>query len=301
MTARSVTCVIVAFHRPDPLARLLDGLERADVEVVVVNVDADEAVRQVLAQRRFATGLEMKNRGYAAAVNRGVEKATTGAVVFMNDDISVEGEVVAELGRRARAQHGAVVPMVRDPSGRVEPTLHPFASWRSLLLEWALLPDAPPSWARRLPVVRKWRRPTETTPIDAAAAPVVGVPTRILRSIPMPEDYFMYWEDNEWFWRLRRAGVGAVYAPELLVTHHGGRDDVRAEKSALLARNAVRCVRRIDGRSGAALAIPVVVLWSLRLLVADLVRAPLVRPIRRRLPGRVAGLRAALGSWRELR
>ena len=85
--------------------------------------------------------------------------------------------------------------------------------------------------------------------------------------------------------------------------HDGGRDDVRPQKSALLARNAVRCVRRTQGRARAVAAWLVVVAWNARLVVVDGIRAGLrpAGPRRRRLDARLAGLAAAAGSWREVR
>jgi hypothetical protein len=81
------------------------------------------------------------------------------------------------------------------------------------------------------------------------------------------------------------------------VHHAGGRADVRADKQRLLARNAVRCVYRTQGRWAAMRAWPVVVLWQTRLLVADSIRGLLGRGDR--IGARLAGVRAAVGAWRE--
>jgi hypothetical protein len=78
------------------------------------------------------------------------------------------------------------------------------------------------------------------------------------------------------------------------VVHTGGRDDVRREKSMLLSRNAVRCVRRTQGRWRAGAAFAAVIVWQLRLVTVAVVR-------RRMVEARLAGLWAAFGAWRELR
>jgi GT2 family glycosyltransferase len=144
--------------------------------------------------------------------------------------------------------------------------------------------------------VEKWRRPRHTERVRAGTAATVAVRTDLLRDAPLPEEYFLYWEEIEWFWRLRELGAYVVLVPEVTVVHDGGRDDIRPEKSRLLARNAVRCVRRTQGVRAALAAYAVVVLWNLRLLVGDVVRA---KP-RGRLAARFAGLQAALGSWIEV-
>jgi GT2 family glycosyltransferase len=119
----------------------------------------------------------------------------------------------------------------------------------------------------------------------------------VLRATPIPEDYFLYWEELEWFWRLEQRGHEVLFVPAATVVHCGGRGDVRAEKSALLARNAVRCVRRTQGRLAALAAYGVVIVWNVRLVLVDAARAR-ARP---RVRARCAGLRAAVASWREIR
>jgi hypothetical protein len=62
----------------------------------------------------------------------------------------------------------------------------------------------------------------------------------------------------------------------------------------------VRCVARTQGAWAAAAAWAVVVVWNLRLLVADAVRAACRQAGRQQVAARAAGLSAALGSWREV-
>jgi GT2 family glycosyltransferase len=119
--------------------------------------------------------------------------------------------------------------------------------------------------------------------------------------VPISEEYFLYWEEYDWFWRLRAAGARVLYDPQVTVHHLGGRCDVRPAKSVLLSRNAVRCVRRTQGRRAGAMAWMVVILWNVRLFAVDgLRRMTGSEEATRRLPARKAGLCAALMGWREL-
>jgi hypothetical protein len=67
-----------------------------------------------------------------------------------------------------------------------------------------------------------------------------------------------------------------------------------------MARNAVRCVRRTQGRLAALAAWPVVVLWNLRLVVTDVARLLARRGSASRARARVAGLVAAAGALSEV-
>src|SRR5262249_7099326 len=114
--------------------------------------------------------------------------------------------------------------------------------------------------------------PEHPLPVDAAWAPMVAVRADLIRAIPVPEEYFMFWEEVDWLHQVRATGARIEVNPAVRICHDGGPNISRPEKSRLLARNAVRCVRRIRGRTAALRAWPVVVLWQLQLLVLALVR-----------------------------
>ena len=294
------TCVVVAFHRPREVEKLLARLSHPEIEIVVVNVDDDPDVAAVACGSALALP---GNPGYAAAVNAGVRIAGAPVVVFLNDDVDMDASAVLDLAARVvSGDANVVLPAVADAHGRREPTIAALPSPASLVREWLLLPDRPPAFLRgRACGVQKWRAPVAPERVDAAAATVVAASTDWLQRFPLPEEYFLYWEESDWFWRLKAAGARVLYDPTIVVGHTGGRDDVRPAKSRLLARNAVRCVRRTQGRRAAAVAWSVVVLWNLRLVAVDgLRRLGGSEAAAQRIPARAAGLRAALFGWREL-
>lgn len=281
----SVAAVVIAFHRPESLRVLLADL--AGIDVVVVNIDNDAAVAAVANDAGAAVVAVAGNPGYAAGVNRGAAATDADVVVFMNDDLRMSAAALRALADTVAAGGADVALPALLADGAPERTIAALPTPARLAIEWAVLPDRPLFSLGR---VEKWRTPTGPEQVDAAAATVVAVRAELLRDEPLPETYFLYWEESEWFWRLRDRGARVVYRPDVVVEHRGGRGDIRPEKSALLARNAVLCVRRTQGRVAAALAVPVVVLWNLRLFVTALAR-------RRHVRARWAGLRAALGSW----
>lgn len=295
-----VSCVIVAFHRPDALTDLLYRLRHPQVELIVMNVEDDPDIS--LLAGPIAVGLP-DNPGYSTAVNAGARLARAPVVVFMNDDVTLDADAVLDLGAVVTSgQADVVLPCVVDAEGRREATIAALPTPATLFREWFLLPDTPPILLRnRADHVQKWRAPVAPEPIQAGAGTVVAVASAWLRDVPLPEDYFLYWEEIEWFWRLRAAGARVLHDPRVVARHTGGRDDVRVAKSRLLARNAVRCVRRTQGRRAAVLAWLVVILWNARLVAVDgTCRLAGSAAAAQRFPARAGGLVAALGAWREL-
>lgn len=299
MSGPAATAVVVAFHRPESLDRLLGGLADPALERLVVDVEDDPDVAAVCAAHGVARVPVTDNVGYAAAVNLGAARAGAPVVVFGNDDLEADAATVLRLARVvAGGEADVAVPLVEDAGGAVQRTVAALPTPGALALEWLLLPDAPVPLLRAVLTVEKWRLPDRPERVDAASALVVAVHRDLLASEPLPEAYFLYWEESEWFWRLRRAGRIVQYRPECRVRHLGGRGDVRPEKSRLLAANAVRCVRRTQGAGAAALAAPIVVAWNLRLLTMALLRLALHPGARARAltRARAAGLHAALAA-----
>lgn len=297
--ARDTTLVVVAYHRPEALRELLAHAADPAVAVVVVNVEADPDVAAVAAEAGAEIVEVPENCGFAAGVNRGVAQASTPTVVVTNDDVLIAGATVRALA--ARVGEGVAVPAIVDTDGERQPTIASLPTLRGLALEWMALPDHPIrglGWLRP----EKWRRPTGRERVHAASAAVFASTVALLTDVPLPEDYFLYWEESDWFFRLAGRDVVVLYDADLIAVHRGGRDDVRSDKARLMARNAVRCVRRTQGRVAAMGAWPIVVVWNVRLAIVDLVRGLVgSSSARSRLKARWAGVAAALAAVAEIR
>jgi GT2 family glycosyltransferase len=275
-TTPVVTCVIVGFHRPDLLTRLLTTLADPRIEIIVVNMEDDPAIRSLPGAEIVAVAT---NVGYAAGVNLGARKATADVMVFMNDDVAVTAADVLAMGERVRSGNAdVVVPLVENQQGELE------------------LAEKPPYRLAARMQLRNRPVPAAPLAIDAAWAVIVALRTELMRSAPMPEDYFLYWEELEWFHGLRSRGFRVELLPSVRILHYGGLKVARPDKSRLMARNAVRCVRRVRGRGAALRAWPHVVGWQTRLLLSGFMRGADRNTVR----SHAAGVGAAVKAWREI-
>lgn len=273
--ALAATCVIVAYHRPAMVQRLVARLQHHRLGVVVVNVEDDAEIRRLGGAKVVSTA---QNVGYAAGINLGVAHSTARVIVFMNDDVETTAEQVLELaGHVSNGQADVAVPLVEDAHGRIE------------------LGNRPPLKLASRMLLKRDPLPTGATTVDAAWAVMVAVRADVVRAIPLPVSYFLYWEEFDWFFQLRRQGKVVQVVPWVRIRHLVGTLSARPEKSRLLARNAVRCVRRTRGRWPALRAWPVVIAWQLGQCVRCAVGA---HP--RELRAHLAGVQAAVGSWREI-
>jgi GT2 family glycosyltransferase len=300
--AREVSCVIPCYHRPDLLSGAVEKLDDPRIEIVIVNSEADPEVAEVAEPY---VHIPRESSGFASGVNLAMKHVSAEYVVFMNDDLLIDVPgVLALRDTLAAGEADAVVPAIVDPTGAPEISIRALPTTRSLLREWLLLPERPVGWLNGRLRVEKWRDPAQAEAIEAAGTPVMATRSDLLRTVPLREDYFLYWEEIDWFWRLHELGMKVLYLPHVQAMHlGGGQQEFSPGRSRLLTINAVKCVRRNQGRPAARRAFLIMLLYNLRLVaMAGLRRVvPGGNSADRELESRIAGLRAMRESWQEVR
>jgi len=241
MTLLSV--VIVNYQSGELLNTCLEALFRdaasIDVEVFVVNNDcsADLSSVQTLRKAAVQTIQNGANVGFGTAANIGFRESKGEFLLLLNPDVVVGPGAVTLLleAIQARPDVGIALPQLRNPDGSLQYSCRRFYTWDAL-------------WMRRGP----WRRRLASHPAvrrhlmqdwDHASLSEVdwGLGAAMLvrrRAVPGPqlfdERFFLYFEDVDLCWRLRRAGWKVVYNPAAVMIHQHRRDSAKA--GALLAK-----------------------------------------------------------------
>lgn len=263
--------IVVAYRDPAALAKALDSVA-ALPNVVVANVTADPSVAEVTrAAGRICLDLP-ENVGYAAAVNAAEPLLSVQVtdVLFMNDDV-----VVAAISPSWSSAQSVRVPLQRRTGACERPDLHPLPTPLRFIWHWVLA----------LPMLHAYEGPVR--PGTAANGAAIVVPRTLLRQYPLPEEYFLYWEETAWFWRLADAGIAPTVDRGIVVERPAGRDELPAYKGRLIGANLVRLGEERFGPWGRALYTVMGVTWTARCAVTDLLRAP--RPERLRYRAAMLG------------
>lgn len=224
------TIQLCTYNRAALLERVLDACFEQTVpddayEVVLVNdgsTDATPAAIERAAARarcRFIV-VNQRNSGLAAGRNAGIARATGERIVFIDDDVLVLPNFVAEHLR----SHGA----------------HPKAIVRGGAIEVESFDDLPPPvWSpRHYSGNFFW-----TTNVSVPLAAIRGVGG-------FDESFSEYgWEDIDVGLRLRARGVTAVFNPKALVYHfkplpRSSEVERMLRQARAQARTAVRLVRK---------------------------------------------------------
>jgi GT2 family glycosyltransferase len=210
-------------------------------EVVVVEHSEDDLEATAVEASEPDTVIRQPNRGYAAGLNTGVRVATGDMFFLANPDIeflsgSVQALVEAATGGATVAgpqllwdSDGEVfLPIPDDPSPRAELV-------RTLNRRW------PTRRALERAVERSWALWATETPcrVPSLRGPLLALGRETASRLgPLDEEYFLYYEETEWLWRARRAGVELVVAPKSRVVHRWGHSTRRNSKSVAIEQRS---------------------------------------------------------------
>lgn len=200
------------------------------------------------------------NLGFAAANNLGASLATAEMILFLNPDADVTAGAVRALcaAIAADSRAGAAGARLLNSDG---------SSQASCVLAFPRLmhPVVNSNMFRFLfPGLMLWGGVDtgDSSPRPRRVEAVSGACLIVRRAIfeavgGFSEDYFMYSEDVDLCWKMRRAGHWTLHVPEAVVIHHGGKSTVRrrVHKFAVVLQRHSEwiCVRKFrGGLAGAA-------------------------------------------------
>jgi GT2 family glycosyltransferase len=214
-----------------------------------------------------------RNVGFAAANNQGILASSGRYVLLLNSDtIMTPGSLSALVAfADQRPAAGVVGPMLVNPDESFQTGPTPFPSlWTELLSVTGL--------GRRLTYRGYPSKSLHRSLHDQATDYVVGACMLARREAieavgVLDESYFMYSEEPDWCWRMRKGGWSTWYTSGARVVHFGGQSTGQVRDAMLIAlyRSKVRFFRRHRGAwSAGALAGCFVVVSRARRMVRRL-------------------------------
>jgi N-acetylglucosaminyl-diphospho-decaprenol L-rhamnosyltransferase len=258
-TGPAVSAVVVNYRAAQLTVECVASLRADGVEeIVVVDSGSGDDCEQLLAAADPAALFMslVQNVGYGAAANAGVRRTGAPVVLVANPDLVVAPGTVAALAGvlAADARVGVVGPRIDRPDGTRYPSARTFPSLTDAVGHgFAGLVTTENRWSRRY-----LRTEAEDAgPVDWVSGAFFAARRQAWDHVGgFDEDYFMFMEDVDLCWRLRRAGWDVRYEPTARVTHLEGASRASAPYRMVLAHH--RSLLRFGWRSGT---------WSERLVL----------------------------------
>lgn len=238
-----LSVVIVNFNTGDLLrdclASLRPELAGIDAEVLVVDNASTDSSLTMLAER-FPEVRVLSNHtnvGFSRANNRALRQARGREVLLLNPDTLVRRGAVRTLIDALQALPAAVGvgPRVLRPDGRLDLACRrsfpsPSVAAARLLGLSRLFPKNPVLARYNL----TYQDPDQPGEIDAGTAAAMCFSLESLAAVGFfDEDFFMYGEDLDLCYRLKRRGGRIYYVPSATVVHLKGMASGRQAKAML--------------------------------------------------------------------
>jgi N-acetylglucosaminyl-diphospho-decaprenol L-rhamnosyltransferase len=253
-------------------------------EIVVVDNGSRDG--SIAALRRAVPAVPVvepgRNLGYAAAANRGTALTTAPVVVVCNPDLEVQrGTAAAVLARfSSEPDLAAVGPALHNPDG----SQYPSARTHPALLDaagHAVVGRVRP----RNRFTRRYRQLdvdwTRSRDVDWLSGAMLFLRRAAVDSVGgWDEHYFMYMEDVDLCWRLRRMGWRVAYEPAGAAIHVQGASTAGRPYRMIVEhhRSAYRFAHRRWRGARRLLLVPAAVFLTGRALVELAAQAARTRP-----------------------
>jgi GT2 family glycosyltransferase len=245
-------CAIVVSHNgrrwlETALSSLYAHAGEIDLDVVVVDNGEDGSADYVERAFPAARTLRCENRGFGHANNRGLEVADARYVLFINPDTEVrEGSLaglVAELDRQPGVGLAGARQLRAD--GSLAPSIRRFPSSVNMLAE--ALGVERLAGARRVLGERELdpREYERQRPCDWTSGSFMLARAVALEQVGhFDERFFLYSEETDLCWRLKRAGWGVVHSPAMTICHFEDERRTSAELEAQAAYARMQFARK---------------------------------------------------------
>jgi hypothetical protein len=297
----SVAVAVVSWNTRELLGECLRSLE-ADVRGeraavwVVDNASRDGSAELVRDEMPWATLIASnENLGFGRAVNLVARRTTTPWLAVANADVAVAPGALQTLLAAADRDGpvGAIAPRLVLANGSTQHSVYSFPTVSYALALNLGLPHVVPGLGDRLAMIGHWNADRPRRVPWAIAAFLLVRREAWDAAGGFDERQWMYSEDLDLGWRLRRAGWYTRYEPRAIVRHHGAASTAQAwgdDRLARTQRSAYAWMLRRRGRMRT---------WLIGAInISGLVARSVVwTRAARRDPARFAHRRAMAGWW----
>jgi GT2 family glycosyltransferase len=238
-----LTVIIVTWNCKNYIEECLSSLFSNPVncrmEVVVVdNHSSDGTVEMIRSGYPHVNIIaNMENNGFAAANNQAIRKTQSRYILLLNPDTIVHGRAIDQMVAYmdAHSETGGLGPAIVNGDGSPQRTGITFPNAWNLFVEAVFLDRAFPTsriFGRHKGLFNDFTFPFE---VDYVQGSCLLLRRSVIDTVGMlDESYFMYFEETDLCFRIKRSGHKIVIIPDATITHFGGGEEGHFTERRLL-------------------------------------------------------------------
>ena len=232
MPRPKLAVIIVSWNTKDLTRKCIASVLRsqfdAELEVLVVdNASSDQTPAMIQTEfPQVKLVANQENLGFGRACNQGIAQTQAEYIFFLNPDAEIEPNALHYMVNflDTHTQVGAVGCSLRYPDGSTQRAYYDFYSFLGSLKDNELI-------KKRL----KTADQEKTMPVDWVIGAVFMVRSKVLEQVgKFDEDFFLYGEEMELQYRIRKAGWEIYYIPEVAAVHHAGKSAGQARLTSTI-------------------------------------------------------------------
>lgn len=228
MDTHPVISIIIVHHRteavlPDCLRAVFASRIDMPFEVILVNNPSSQTIPAEITTQFAIKVIDVSQRlGFGPACNMGAKNAEGEYLLFLNPDVIVKPDTIAEMYGSAKKQDSALITgRLTDPDGDFQPSCRRFPTVNNIMFSRG-------SFLGRLMGNRSnsYTLPDydEPTTVDSTAAALLLIPRTAFDALDgFDESFFMYMEDTDLCYRHHQRGGKIIYNPAAEALHGWGK------------------------------------------------------------------------------
>jgi len=255
-----ISIIIVSYNTRDYIRRCLASLfgDFPDIvgEVIVIdNASSDGSADMIEAEfPRVRTIRNSVNLGYAKAVNRGIKEASGAYFLVLNPDIETGAEAITGLWEfmEKTPDAGIAASKLLNPDGSLQMSCRTFYTIPVVLLRRTFLGKLfPNSGLSRKHMMLDWDHDSDRE-VDWVTGACMMVRREAYEGVGgMDERFFLYFEDVDWCYRMKKHGWKVCYAHSSEMKHHYRRESAGRLPDRKLVNHLLSTFRFYDKWSSA--------------------------------------------------
>jgi len=210
-----VSIIILSWNTKQLLRNCLKSLKGMVVEIIVVDNGSTDGSPAMVAKEFPQVKLirNKKNLGFGAANNQGMKAAEGDYLLLLNSDTVVKDEAPLKMATflAKHPEAGAVGCRLLNSDGSLQPSAGPFPDLKVSVVMLFL-----EHWLKNLTRASF----SKITEVDWVMGAALMVRREVIKKTGwMDEGIFMYMDEVEWCYRIKKAGFKVFFYPEAEIVH----------------------------------------------------------------------------------